>query len=444
MIQVLKNNRPRRTLVLVTLLAFCWSIMLSGCGVTGSIDRAIGSFNRAISTVAELSDQWKQVANDLVPKLQAAGHQAIANDLQNLATRSINDAGVQFRCNVDYLRRRSQQILMSLKEALVKDEKMADKKGSVPPYFCSPSPAFVDLYVPIASRTNIVVYGFDLDALDKDNKGITLTSVHKDGTRQDVSAAVFKTSFYQIVIDISPSGVQITPEIRSLEIGWGGKVLSEVPVIGPKIDKVQIVPQQDLPWFLPKLTKGDADFDGTMIITARVRLEVLDDKTRLVARVFMVGHERDEESTVEGEQNLPGYWLVQYTNGERIRRILSAQVDELHFVPPDNETTTAEIVPPSKRIDGMYAKPIDSFLLSRIPGLDMARQLSGTTANGLVAQWHVRATKPDNSAEVYTGVSVRLNTVVLEIETAPADTERDVAVKEAMQHAEAQLKAIPP
>src|SRR5207249_4989548 len=88
-------------LIIVALLA-------AGCAtVTDAVTQTTQAVDRAIADINRNSSAWQQILQGLANDLPKQLNESIRTEVQNLADRSIAAAGIEFRCNVDFLSSRA-------------------------------------------------------------------------------------------------------------------------------------------------------------------------------------------------------------------------------------------------------------------------------------------------------------------------------------------------
>jgi len=93
-------------------------VLLTSCGSCDSIDEAISVIDRGIEDITSESSSWQTVLQRVAMNLPNDISNTIRQDAQQLASRSIAEAGIEFRCNVDFLGDRAIRSLQQLKAEL--------------------------------------------------------------------------------------------------------------------------------------------------------------------------------------------------------------------------------------------------------------------------------------------------------------------------------------
>jgi len=147
-----------RTLTIASILTSLM-LILSACGtVEETRDKTIAALDEAIVDLADESADWQIVLQDTLAKLTEDTQQTIRNDITNLLRRAPAAVGAEFRCDVDFVRKRVRQDLIRIRASFL-GVQVDDKE----PTFCSVVPLAVDASL-VPSELNLVeFYGYDLD-----------------------------------------------------------------------------------------------------------------------------------------------------------------------------------------------------------------------------------------------------------------------------------------
>ena len=95
---------------------------LSGCPSLGTVvgpgatttNQAIEAIQKAIDALNVNSAAWQQQLNGLLNTANADVKSLINNDVTNLLQRTVASAGVEFRCDIDFIGRRVKEGLETL------------------------------------------------------------------------------------------------------------------------------------------------------------------------------------------------------------------------------------------------------------------------------------------------------------------------------------------
>lgn len=292
-------------------------LLLTQCGlgkVTDAINRATDVIDRGIEDIQSESANWSTVLQRVAQDLPAEINATIRNEAQNLATRSIATAGVEFRCNVDFLAARAIASLRWLKSKLNGDESAAPP----PPQFCQVSPDAIDLNARETSISKVTIHGYDFDHMDQSGKRISFYLLKGDGTREEVpEARIGRTTHYQITINIGELARTLYQDKVTKIISTWDNTSATYPevVVLPwlrqrRTERVNLERTSFMP---PKVGNGDRDFnthdDEHMSLDARGEIS-LSDASVLKCRVYMRAREERSDWT-----EVAGYspWFVAYS-----------------------------------------------------------------------------------------------------------------------------------
>jgi hypothetical protein len=443
-------------------------LLLSGCpfdNLDNDIDAAVDTLGRASDKIDEFSKTWEDVARGLIPKLKDAGYELIANDLQQLADRTLMTANIKVECTVEYVRRRTKQILQSIKSAIdihKNDSQEAKAKLEMifPPFICQADPPYINLYGVTSTHPTVMINGFDLKNQAPDGSGLKVIYVLADRnqTKVDQSPSLSISSFAEAILNVSATGAPVDDQVHEIQLQWNGQILSSIPVVGP-VRETKTIQAQLLPEFRPNHRGGGGrKFDDDPIIKCKCTLETHVDTNNLdtvVANVYMkaVGTKDNPPVAAEGSEDFPLPFTVQ--PGQHVRRYISASSDQIdHAFTMKDQPLDWDPADLSKGLDQfLNAIPSNASgnFLKQTFQTDRPQLLADLTASmthqGLVKTWRVwgRQDKGGADVEVYTGVQVELNPIVVEVE-GDASEDSDKAKASASAHAmiESQLSSTLP
>ncbi|MCA8958304.1 MAG: hypothetical protein KDC87_19660 [Planctomycetes bacterium] len=306
-------------LVLGVLLAFP-----GGCGIKAAVDdtveKAVQLIDNGIKDVLADSSNWRTTLQRVADQLPKDVSEVIRTDAQNLATRSIAQAGTEFRCNVDFLAQRAAAALRRLKARLLKQN-----PPPLPPGFCHVVPSSIDLKVRPASWSNVTIHGYDLDHLDRRGKRIAFAMLDARGGRHAIpEERIGRTTHYQVTLNLGAMARELhTRGIRKIVTQFDGATgtLPEI-VVTPwepttKPDSVTLAATDYMP---PRVGKGDRDFktknDKHMSVDTRAEIRLVGGRV-IESRVFLrCREERKDWTEVSGwspwakAYEAPGGWSI--------------------------------------------------------------------------------------------------------------------------------------
>jgi hypothetical protein len=199
----------------------------SGCGAIGQVvgpggtttEQAIEAIQSAIDSLNANSAAWQSTLNNLAAQLKANAQDLLANDVTNLMQRGIATAGVELRCNADFIGARMKSALQGILAQL----KHEPAPPQPPPAICQVSPISLDM----GNRPReIDFFGYDFD------KGSVLVFLTHAGGEIPIDSAVSHPSHYLMTIDTSAgtSAPLCNLENRRIVLRSNGAELSSVGI----------------------------------------------------------------------------------------------------------------------------------------------------------------------------------------------------------------------
>ncbi len=290
----------------VGLVFICLNLI--GCidlgGVTNSIDKATNIIDRGIDTIRTDSANWQTtlqgVANDLPKEIS----EIIRTDAQNLATRSIAAAGIEFRCNVDFLGNRAIQALQWLKAKL-----LGGTPPAPPPSFCQVAPDSIELSADPARWSKVTLAGYDLDQKDPSGKPLEMFLLNAAGQKTPVPEdRIARTTHYQVTLNLGGFGKQLLDtQASKIVVSWADKTdgypqVAVIPWVAQR--KVEFM-NAGRTTFMPPRIHGDGDFDTSdskpMIVDLSAEIRTVN-ASSIEGQVFMHALEpRPDRTEVSGE-----------------------------------------------------------------------------------------------------------------------------------------------
>lgn len=258
------RHPSRKSSVSLRLLGFLLLGLLaigSDCGVgrriTDATTDAVNVLDEAVDALRNTSADWQQVLQDAQQKLTEEAQATVRNEIANIASRSIAQAGVEMRCNVDFVRARISQALLRIKARL-----LGSPVPSLEPALCQVVPIAVDRAAVPEHVKQLEFYGYDLDVSPQLQVYHEATS----GARTDVTSRLDRPTHYAMTLKFGATGVQLDEHSERFVVQLGDRTLSTVAVIQPATplcqSKVQPVDLQSITFVPPKQGSGDGEFDG--------------------------------------------------------------------------------------------------------------------------------------------------------------------------------------
>jgi hypothetical protein len=279
------------------------------------------AMNDAIGTLSNTSADWQQILRDLQENLPAEVQSTIRVEVASLASRTIAKAGVELRCNVDFLRRRVQQSLQDILSRF-----LGRTVAPTEPSLCQVDPETVEREFVPGRIKQIAFYGYDFD------QSSNLKVFHvRTGGRQDVTSKLDRPTHYAMTLKFGATGVQLDDQSERFVLEWGGREISTIGIIQPQTPTCRTKAHQFSPepiTYMPPHTKGDRDFDGHGP-TVKTVVQLVNVGSKLSVIVAMKAYEsnangspKSDRTTARGVQGFP---LFEAPPGWRIDRVRGAK-----------------------------------------------------------------------------------------------------------------------
>lgn len=217
-------TRAGLTRIGATALCLVVCLPISACT---PVDRAETALNAALDRLEGNLLNYREVLEDLrkeVSGLPGKAAEIIRHEATDLAKSTIAAAGVELRCNVDFVGQRALEGLERIK-ALVNGE-----NPPIRPSFCSVTPSTVDLNLEPARRNKVAFSGYNFDA-----PGVQLVVVNRGAEKVVADQFLTKSTRYEMVANLGGAsddqGIQLTEEAQRLELRWNGQAVSQVGIL---------------------------------------------------------------------------------------------------------------------------------------------------------------------------------------------------------------------
>lgn len=296
-----------RTIVVVSLA----SLLVNACGL-GGVSDAIGSaaqeasnaINNAVATLDDSSASWQTVLTQLEGSLSSDAKSLIDNDIQGVISRTIDQGGVEFRCNVTFVNQQVADDLLAIKAKLLKQTPPVAQ-----PQFCQADPEIIELNQTLTAAT---FYGYNFDL----KFPFAVKVQHLNGSLTDVPAgAVNIPTAYALTVTLPVLG--LGPDTTNLILYWNGQPFHSIGIVTPKaptpVCATKVV-QHEVgnigPFFPPQVHNGgDQDFDGHGP-RIQVGARISNTPTQVSARIYMDARETQGDWT-----EVQGYspWMTAFT-----------------------------------------------------------------------------------------------------------------------------------
>jgi hypothetical protein len=282
---------------------------------TDQIQEAIDQIDKGVAEIQGESSKWNSTVKDIAENLPKEAKEIVRNELTQLVERSTISVGVEFRCNVDFLANRAIQGLLRIKAILLKKD-----PPDILPSLCQISPGFLNLNEPAASRSTIVIGGYDMDKKDNQGHGIKYV-LFSDATQQKFDmdeARVGRTTHYVNTLNTSGADWEAmlkARKISKIQMFWNDAKMNaaEILIISKNPQKKEVTADLGSLSFTPgRAGSGDGDFNtgSDRPMSFRVTAEAKIEDNKIMTRVFMTAKEGGPDWTeVSGWSD----WNIAYT-----------------------------------------------------------------------------------------------------------------------------------
>lgn len=301
------------TLQILTTVA----ILASGCSSpridtqTDGIDLRV--IDKGIEDIKTDRTSWQTVLQRVATELPQDIPAELRQDVQRLATRSIAEPGVAFKCNDEFLGQWAMQSLLHSKRKCSNPTIQP-----LPPSFCKVSHSIIYLAAKPSNWSTLTYHGVDLDQRDSSGSLLGFVLVGPDGKTTKIDEnRITRTSHYQLTVNLEGLGKTLyTGNIAKIRASW-----EEFPGRLPEINvspwkpKTSTVPlRSGHTKYTPQHTgKGDKDFnthdDEYMTVYCEAQSRLANSNT-IETRVSMQAkEERPDWTAVSGSSP----WTKYYT-----------------------------------------------------------------------------------------------------------------------------------
>lgn len=279
--------------------------------------RTVNVLDDAIDALQTQSSAWQTILQEAQTKLTDAAQSTIRNEIANLVTRSIAQAGVEFRCNADFVGARVRQQLIRIKAKL-----LGQQVPPAEPAFCQVVPIAVDRSLVPDRLKQVEFYGYDFN----EASNLTVFLERAPGVRVNVTDKLDRPTHYAMTLKFGANGVQLDATSQRLVLEWDARQISTLAIIQPATPVCESKLVRFSPGkvtFMPPRTRGDGDFGGHGP-KVYVSVTLLTTPQEITARVHMRAKEtKDNWTTAEGSRV---FSLFSPDPGWRIDRVVGSQI----------------------------------------------------------------------------------------------------------------------
>jgi hypothetical protein len=286
--------------------------------IESSVDKALEVIDRGIRDIERDMYSWQSVLQRVANQLPEDISETVRVDAQSLAARSIAKAGIEFRCEVDFLANRAIESLRRLKAELLNQN-----PPPLPPTFCQVEES-IDLNVSPTKWSTKILTGYDLDHKDSAGRLLQFQLLTAQGSTIPLpESRIGRTTHYQITLNLGGMASQLhSRRITKIVASWNGKrqIHPQIVIIPweAKRQTITVNIGNTGPYYPPRIG-GDRDFDThhDEPTDVRVRGEMHITQGAIRCEVYMRAREREPDHTeVEGSSwarayTAPqGWWIV--------------------------------------------------------------------------------------------------------------------------------------
>lgn len=106
------SSRPQVKTALILVMCLLVAAFSGGCDILkSSVDKAIDVIDKATSGILARSDVWQATLEKLAQDLPSDIAELVRTEAQNLATRTVAQAGTELMCSSDFYARRAVEAL---------------------------------------------------------------------------------------------------------------------------------------------------------------------------------------------------------------------------------------------------------------------------------------------------------------------------------------------
>jgi len=216
--------KSRLQVWLKVVLLCAGSLLIGSCG---PIKKVRSSIERAITVLQEESRLWQSTLTNLEKDIRDDAESAIANEVQSLLNRGIGTAGVELRCDIDFVGKRMTQGLRRI---------LAELDGAPPealiPGFCQVDPTSVDLNLVAQGRLkSLNIYGYDMYENNKNDSPLRVYLRDRNGVEVAISGnAVAMPTHYLMTIQLNDPSIHLNSLSEKIVIKYGLDTLSTISI----------------------------------------------------------------------------------------------------------------------------------------------------------------------------------------------------------------------
>jgi hypothetical protein len=241
------------------------ALLAAGCGgglKAGADEETRQVLDDAITQLANQSKDWQRVLTDTRDKLPKEAQSFVRVELNDLVSKTVQAAGSEVRCIVDFLGQRALEGLLRLRAQLLGQEAPPRQ-----PIVCGVTPSLVRM----AERNQdpsrfeaVQVYGYNFDTQPTMQILLTDNNIVRDVTKTGTVSNLTYQTHYQMTLNLGGNGVKLTATSQVIALAWNGARVTEIPIVQPepppcRVDTVYLddIGEREV---RARLVAGDAEF----------------------------------------------------------------------------------------------------------------------------------------------------------------------------------------
>ncbi len=211
-------------LKLIGALLLILALTLSCKLIETPVDKAIDAVDRLSALLERNSDDWEAIADRVLDELPIEARSLIDHEVNNVIQRGIAASGVEFRCDVDFVRKRVRDDLYRLKAELLQRKGVHVQVPARTPAFCHTVPEVVE-----QDTSWLTFYGYDFDAA-----GVQVL-LQNGASYRDVTGHLDHPTHYNLTLVIGGStGVRLQADSTRFILRWNDQDQHSVGIRMPE------------------------------------------------------------------------------------------------------------------------------------------------------------------------------------------------------------------
>ena len=210
------------------LCCILFSFSLVSCDISGVInqvdeekDEVIRDINRAIDQLNQSSTNWESIALNLINELEGSGvnlAEVVSAEIQTIldqANATVANAGVEFRCNSDFVGKRLEERLIQFRDAI----QFGREPTPISPWVCHLFPNEIRLNIinggVVPRDPTITIYGFNFT-----NSGLPTAQIINPNGSVISSVPVGFNTPYQLSVNVQGANLSNVRQGARIKLRW--------------------------------------------------------------------------------------------------------------------------------------------------------------------------------------------------------------------------------